>query len=158
MWLDFPVTVTDTSQDRLISSFFREAITPAGRSGHRCIPKTHRTWWASKTPLWHRSLAPPVVSSAGWKRRRTLWGRAVCSASHWARSRTMAMWASWPQACIFPGWREAKGRPVFSWMGRASASLRKAMASARPKSKKAHKAPGMGEDRVHPRGVSTLRR
>ena len=56
---------------------------------------------------------------------------------------------------MFPGWREAKGRPVFSWMGRASASLRKAMASSRPKSKKAHRDPGMGEERAHFMGDST---
>ena len=65
MWLERPVMVTETSQDRLIISRFREAMTPAGSSGHRCMPKTHWTLWASSTPLWHRSLAPPVVSSAG---------------------------------------------------------------------------------------------
>ena len=70
----------------------------------------------------------------------------------------MDMCPSCPQACILPGWVEAKGRPVCSWMGSASASLRKAMASAFPKSKKAHRAPGMGENRAQPRGSSTLRK
>ena len=57
-----------------------------------------------------------------------------------------------------PGWTEAKGSPVRSVMGRASASLRKAMASGRPKSKKAHRAPGMGEERVQERGEDVYKR
>ena len=72
MWLERPVMVTETSQERLIISFFREATTPAGRAGQRCRPKRQVTLYCSKTPLWHRSLAPPVVSSAGWKINKTL--------------------------------------------------------------------------------------
>ena len=76
-------------------------------------------------------FAPPVVSSAGWKiRSRFLVAPSVCC----PRARAMAMWPSWPQACIFPGCREAKGRPVFSSRGRASISPRTAMVSAFPRS------------------------
>ena len=60
------------------------------------------------------------------------------------------MWPSWPQACILPGWQEAKGRPVASETGRASISARKARLWSRPKSKKAHRALSAGENTFSP--------
>ena len=37
---------------------------------------------------------------------------------------SIAIWASCPQACIFPSFSEAKGSPVFSTEGSASISAR----------------------------------
>ncbi len=45
--------------------------------------------------------------------------------------RTTALWTSWPQACMTPGFRDLYGRPVASWMGRASMSARTAIDGAR---------------------------
>ena len=47
----------------------------------------------------------------------------------------MAMWPSWPQACMWPGFVEQKETPLFSLMGSASMSARMAVAgppAARP--------------------------
>ncbi len=38
----------------------------------------------------------------------------------------IAVWPSWPQACITPGFFDAKGSPVSSVIGSASWSLRSA--------------------------------
>jgi hypothetical protein len=40
---------------------------------------------------------------------------------------SMAVWPSWPQACIRPGWREWWLKSFFSWMGSASMSARRPM-------------------------------
>ncbi len=48
----------------------------------------------------------------------------------------MAMWPSWPHACMQPAWREAKARPVRSVTGKASMSERTAVACDVPRSKK----------------------
>ena len=74
------------------------------------------------------------------QRTRTGKTSSPCSltsaASPQARARTITVWMSCPQACITPGFSEAKSRPVCSWMGRASMSPRKAIigASAGPMS------------------------
>jgi hypothetical protein len=44
------------------------------------------------------------------------------------------VWMSWPQACITPGFSEAKSRPVTSVTGSASMSPRKAIAGASARS------------------------
>ena len=63
---------------------------------------------------------------------------------------SMAVCPSWPQACIFPGCSDAKGRPVCSVMGSASISARNARASSFPSSKKAQTAPSIGSVTVQP--------
>ena len=44
----------------------------------------------------------------------------------------MAMWPSWPQACILPSWCEAYAAPVRSVTGSASMSVRTAVARSVP--------------------------
>ena len=111
MWTLRPVTVTVTSLDRAIRGPGREATAPAARPGHRCRPKIRRTRCRSSTPVSHSLPAPPVVSSDGWKRKSTFRGSSArCSAAYSARVRTMAAWASWPQACILPGWSGGIGQ------------------------------------------------
>ena len=108
IWTLRPSTVTVTSLDRAIIGPGREATAPASRPGHRWIPKIRRTRCRSSTPVSHSFPAPPVVSSDGWKRNSTFRGSSArCSAAYSARVRIMAVWASWPQACILPGWTEA---------------------------------------------------
>ena len=104
--------------------------------------------------------APPVVSSAGWKTKRTFLGsfspalimRAVSS----ARPSSMAVWPSCPQACMRPGLSEAKKSPVHSVTGSASMSARRATVSSAPASKYAHTPPLMGEKTSAPSGSSTF--
>ena len=158
MWLDLPVNSAVISQERLIISFSRLAIAPAGRSGQRCMPKMASTPYFSNTPLSHTSRAPPVVSSAGWNTSRKLYFARDMRSILRASSSSMAMWPSWPQACILPGVSEAKSSPVFSRTGSASASLRKAMARDAPLSNQAHTLPGMGENTSQDSGASAARR
>ena len=77
------------------------------------------------TPASIIGLAPPGPSSAGWKTNTTVPARRAFSRSRTAAAPSaMAMWASWPQACMQPGWVEAKASPVSSAIGRASMSAR----------------------------------
>ena len=73
-----------------------------------------------------------VVSSAGWKKE--LYTRTIPRDSINMRAvpRAMATWASWPQACIWPGCREQKGRAISSVRGRASMSARSATVLPEP--------------------------
>ena len=70
----------------------------------------------------------------------------------------MAIWPSWPQACILPSWVEAKGSPVRSQTGSASISLRKATVSLFPKSNHAQTALSHGENTAHGSTASRRRR
>ena len=64
---------------------------------------------------------------AGWNTRRTSpESSSFTSLRILAVPSSMAMWLSWPQACILPSLWEAKGRPVSSLTGRASISARSA--------------------------------
>ena len=61
-------------------------------------------WVRRRAPSWIISAAPPVVSSAGWKAKTTFPGRRLAlRARTRAAPRAIAVWPSWPQACILPG-------------------------------------------------------
>src|SRR3954451_23590104 len=76
-------------------------------------------------PAATRSRAPPgASSSAGWKRKRSSppGRRSRASASTFAAPSSMAVWPSWPQACMTPGFSDAKSTPLASSIGRGSMS------------------------------------
>ncbi len=71
-------------------------------------------------------LRAPAISSLGWKTSRTVPEKQSFREERiFAAVSRIAMWASWPQACIIPRFREAKGSPVCSSRGRASMSARR---------------------------------
>ena len=79
------------------------------------------------TPAATMGAAPPTVSSAGWNSSRTLpRRRSFMPLSSFAAASWMAMWQSWPQACIQPSCSERKSQPSGSVTGRASMSARSA--------------------------------
>ncbi len=57
----------------------------------------------------------------------------------------MAMWPSWPQACILPGCSLANAAPERSVTGRASMSVRMAVACSLPRLKRQHRVDRQGE-------------
>src|ERR671916_843435 len=72
------------------------------------------------------TFPPPPPSSAGWKRNLTVpFSRSLIPHSAWAAPTSMLVCPSWPQACILPSISEANGKPVSSWIGRASMSALK---------------------------------
>ncbi len=83
------------------------------------------TLWRRRTPSSIIALAPRQPSSPGWKMKTTVPLRSCrCRDSSQAAPRAMAIWPSWPQACILPGYLEIKAWVFSSWMGRASISAR----------------------------------
>ena len=98
---------------------------PSPNPGQLCMPKTASQGNCSKRPSSIIFCAPAPPSSAGWKIKIMLplnsrWLDRYCAAP-----RSMAVWPSWPQACIFPGLVEACAKVFFSCKGSASMSARR---------------------------------
>ena len=55
--------------------------------------------------------APLPHSSAGWNTKRTVPSKPPSAARSLAAPSSMAVWPSWPQACIAPGAAERYGAP-----------------------------------------------
>src|SRR5579885_1505467 len=103
----------------------RTPTCPTGRLLMRCRAITASTSGFLRAPSSIMGCAPPIRSSAGWKRNFTLpCSASRCCARMSATVRPMATWPSWPQACILPGTCDLKGRSFSSWTGRASMSAR----------------------------------
>ncbi|MCY1504385.1 hypothetical protein D9M68_385530 [compost metagenome] len=79
------------------------------------------------------SLPPPPPSSAGWKMTATLPAKLRVSARYLAAPRSIAVWPSWPQACILPDVSEAQGLPLVSVIGSASMSARRPIVRPEPR-------------------------
>ena len=87
-------------------------------------PMAASTWGFSKMPAATMDLAPASTSSPGWNMNLTVpFSSFSRSFSIWAAPSSMAVCISWPQVWAQLRW-EAKGRPLFSSMGRASISAR----------------------------------
>ena len=98
---------------------------PTSSRGSQCSAKIRST--PSMAPSATMSIAPPgCTSSAGWKTSRTRPGSVGALASASPAPSSIAVCASWPQACITFGVAEANGSPVDSCSGRASMSARRA--------------------------------
>ncbi|MNH20634.1 hypothetical protein D3C79_804110 [compost metagenome] len=100
---------------------------PTGMPGELCRANRASQGNSSKTPSSSMRLAPepPWPSSAGWKNRCKVPRQLRSRASSKAAARSMAVWPSWPQACILPGVLLAQGSVLCSWIGRASSSARR---------------------------------
>src|SRR6185437_13115987 len=73
------------------------------------------------------ALPPAPPSSAGWKITTAVPSKLRVSARYFAAPSSMAVWPSWPQACIRPGVLDAYGTPDVSSIGNASMSARRPM-------------------------------
>jgi hypothetical protein len=120
-WPPWPWTTMRSRSTAPISGPALTPNVPTGSSFQRCTPSTTST--PSRAPSATTAWAPPSPSSAGWKSTRTspASGRA---ARMRAATAPIAVWPSWPQACMRPALREAYGTAFCSGMGRASRSTR----------------------------------
>src|SRR5690606_2835885 len=102
------------------------SIWPTGISAAMWSPKTASIGGSFNTPAAIIGLAPPVpCSSDGWKRTFTVpenWSRR--STSKRATANWIAVWASWPQACMTPSVWDLYSTSFSSWIGSASISAR----------------------------------
>ena len=84
----------------------------ASGRGSSSAPASIMSWApASSSFVWNRNTIVPGISSRWFAINRAVVSR-------------QAMWLSWPQACMTPGFSEANGSPVSSWTGSASMSER----------------------------------
>ena len=106
-WPPLPVTVMVNSAVAAMIGPGRIANWPTGRPGMLCMPNTFSMPKRSIMPSLTISLPPPPPSSAGWKMTATEPAKLRVSARYLAAPSSMAVWPSWPQACISPGRVEA---------------------------------------------------
>ena len=106
-WPPLPLSTMITRSAEASVGPLRKANVPTGWPGALCSANI-----ASQGKRWNRPSstmrrAPPSPSSAGWKIRFSVpLKRRVCAIWRAAAS-SVAVWPSWPQACILPGCRLA---------------------------------------------------
>ena len=96
--------------------------------GQLCMPYTASIGNCSNRPSSIILRAPAPPSSAGWKIRYTVPSKLRLVARWWAAPSSIAVWPSWPQACILPAWRDACAKLFTSCIGSASMSARRPIA------------------------------
>lgn len=129
-WPPRPRTVIFTSSIDEKAHPLRVATSPRAKStGMRCTALAAATGGLSRTPAWIMASLPQispgsVPSSSAWNMSFTHPGSSLSRSFRMrAAPNSMAVWPSWPQACMLP-LSAAKGRPVCSAMGKASMSAR----------------------------------
>ena len=126
-WPPFPVTSRRMLSQLALAIPSRMEMVPRGRSGAQWKPTTASGVPSRNRPWLSMAAAPSKVSSPHWKISSTSpHSSSRRRASSLAQPSRAAAWTSWPQAWHTPGVWEAKGSPVFSRMGRASMSSRRA--------------------------------
>ena len=123
-WPPTPRSVIVTRSADAIAAPVRKAMSPAARPGMLWIAKIASHGKRSNRPSSIIAFAPPKFSSAGWKIRFSVPENWRVAARWRAAHSSIAVWPSWPHACILFAWRLAYGRPVVSASGSASMSAR----------------------------------
>ena len=102
-----PRTAMTTRSAEASAAPLRKASVPTGCPGALCSANTASQGKRWNSPSSTMRLAPPPPSSAGWKIRFSVpLKRRVCA--RWrAAASSVAVWPSWPQACILPWCRLA---------------------------------------------------
>ena len=106
------------------------AISPTGMPGQLCRPNTASIGNWRNNPSLTMTSAPPSDSSAGWKMKWTVPSKPSRSAfplRKRAAPNNIAVWPSWPHACICPGCVEQWAKSFISSTGSASMSARRPM-------------------------------
>ena len=100
---------------------------PSGMPGPLCMPNMASQGNRSRKPSSSILRAPPRPSSAGWNTACTMPSKWRVAARWRAADNSMAVWPSWPQACILPNTLLDQALPEVSAIGRASMSARRPM-------------------------------
>ncbi len=120
-----PVTVISNSFDDAIIGPAVTPNVPTPAPGQLCIPNTASHGKRSKRPSSIITRAPPPPSSAGWKITWTVPSKRRDSARYCAAASSIAVWPSWPHACIRPSWTDLCANALCSCSGSASMSARR---------------------------------
>ena len=108
-WLPFPLTLMLNLSEAASTGPLRVPTVPAGREGSTWAAMARSTRGSSSTPSSTMRRPPARPSSAGWKMNFTLPPQPSSHCGFWASRRaaprSIAVWASWPQACILPAAR-----------------------------------------------------
>src|SRR5574337_534424 len=123
-WLPLPRIVILNSFEPAITGPLFSANCPTRMPGQLWMPKIASIGNFSNRPSRIISRAPPPPSSAGWNTRYTVPSKLRCFAKCRAAASSIAVWPSWPQACILPGWVLACAKWLCSVSGSASMSAR----------------------------------
>ncbi|MNY52602.1 hypothetical protein D3C86_1882870 [compost metagenome] len=111
-WPPLPSITRENSSVLAMTGPERIPTVPTGWLFQTCRPMAASTLGFSITPASIMGLAPPGPSSAGWKTSLTVpENSCLRSLRILATPRRMAMWASWPQACITPSCSD-----LYSWV------------------------------------------
>ena len=124
-WPPTPCSVMVMFSLDAMNAPLRNSRCPGGWPGMLCMAKMASHGKRSNRPSSIILRAPPRPSSAGWKMRLSVPLNCPCLAKWCAAASSMAVWPSWPHACISPAWQLAWSRPVASVMGSASMSARR---------------------------------
>src|SRR6266478_4746257 len=101
---------------------------PTASPGQLCSANTASQLKRSKRPSRIIRSAPAPPSSAGWKISTTVPSKLWDEERWRAAASSIAVWPSWPQACIRPSWVERCENELVSWIGSASISARNPIA------------------------------
>ena len=123
-WLPLPRTLMMAVSELAIAKPGTATNLPSGLPGMLCMPNMASQGKRSRKPSSSMRFAPPWPSSAGWNTRCKCPSKLRVAARCRAAESSMAVWPSWPQACILPNTLLAQGLPLVSRMGSASMSAR----------------------------------
>src|SRR6478735_3170122 len=129
-WPPLPRIVILNSEVEAITGPGLTANLPTSPPGQLCMPNTASIGNFSNRPSLIISRAPPPPSSAGWKIRYTVPSKLRFFARCCAAASSIAVWPSWPQACILPWSCLAWAKVLSSVTGSASMSARRPTARA----------------------------
>ena len=124
-WPPLPVMRMSQRSAAASSGPGRDTIWPSGTPGLLWIANTASQGNFSNRPSSIIALPPPPPSSAGWKMKCTAPSKSRFSLSTLAAPSSMAVWPSWPQACMRPGFCERCSKSFVSSIGRQSMSARR---------------------------------
>ena len=123
-WLPLPrMTMRNSLLLAIIAPGFTPNM-PTFMPGQLWAPNMASIGNFSNRPSLIISRAPPPPSSAGWNTRYTVPSKWRCFDRCLAAASSMAVWPSWPQACILPGCWLACAKVLCSVIGSASMSAR----------------------------------
>jgi hypothetical protein len=120
-----PVMSTSKNAPPAIIGPERTAKRPTASFGRLCMPKIASHGKRSNSRSSIIAFAPPSPSSAGWNTKCTVPSNWRVAASTLAAPSSIAVWPSWPQACMQPAWRERCSKVLASSIGSASMSARR---------------------------------
>ena len=118
----FPFKVTSNLSAAAITDPLWTATLPSLIPGQLCIPQTLSIGNCWNKPSSIMASPPPPPSSAGWNIKYTVPSKSFFEDNNFAAPSNMAVWPSWPHACIRPSNFDLWEKSFSSVIGKASIS------------------------------------